>query len=203
MVARSKATLVCNDLAWDLAHKKHSSKNRTTIILMSSVISSFPVVLVIKNSPASAGDVRNTGSILGSGRSAGRGHSNSLQYSCLENHMGRRAWQAAVHRVLQSWTWLKPLSTPTILYVLILFLALCPNFKRKSDIPSQLFFIFLGSRPYWESTESSGHVALLHTFSESLVGAPSVTNSWQGPLINWSPPCCFLFLFAPSNFILV
>ena len=66
MVARSKATIVCNDSAWDLAHKKHSSKNNTTIILMSSVISSFPVVLVIKNSPASAGDIRNTGSILGS-----------------------------------------------------------------------------------------------------------------------------------------
>ena len=104
MVARIKGTLVCNDLAWDLAHKKHLSKNSTTIILMSFVISSFPVVLVIKNSPASAGDVRNTGSILGSGRSAARGHSNALQYSCLENPMSRRAWQVAVHRVPQSWT---------------------------------------------------------------------------------------------------
>ena len=34
------------------------------------------------------------GSILGLGRSPGRGHSNPLQYSCLENPMDRGAWQA-------------------------------------------------------------------------------------------------------------
>ena len=42
------------------------------------------VVLVIKNPPASAGDV---GSIPGSGRSPGEGRGNPLQYSCLENPM--------------------------------------------------------------------------------------------------------------------
>ena len=45
------------------------------------------VVLVVKNPPASAGDVRDTGSIPGSGRSPGGRHENPLQYSCLENPM--------------------------------------------------------------------------------------------------------------------
>ena len=50
------------------------------------------VALVIKNSPANAGDTRDMGSIPGSGRSPGRGHGNPLQYSCLENPLDRGAW---------------------------------------------------------------------------------------------------------------
>ena len=72
---------------------------------------SSQVALVIKNPPANAGDVRDTGSILGSGRSPGGGHGNSLQYSCLENPMDRGAWWATVHRVTNSQTRLKWLST--------------------------------------------------------------------------------------------
>ena len=37
--------------------------------------------------------------ISGSGRSPGEGNGNPLQYSCLENSMGRRAWQVTVHGV--------------------------------------------------------------------------------------------------------
>ena len=62
------------------------------------------VALVVKNSPASAGDVRDVGSIPGSGRSPGEGNSNPLQYSCLENPMDRGAWRATVHGVTKSWT---------------------------------------------------------------------------------------------------
>ena len=47
------------------------------------------VVLVVKNPPANAGDVRDPGLIPGSGRSPGGGYGNSPQYSCLENHMDR------------------------------------------------------------------------------------------------------------------
>ena len=50
------------------------------------------VVLVLKNPLASAGDDRDAGSIPGSGISPGVGNGNPLQYSCLENSMGRRAW---------------------------------------------------------------------------------------------------------------
>ena len=42
------------------------------------------MALVVKNLPANAGDVRDMGSIPGSGRSSGGGHGNPLQYSCLE-----------------------------------------------------------------------------------------------------------------------
>ena len=43
-------------------------------------------------------------------RSPGGGHGNPFQYSCMENPMDRRAWQATGHRVTQSKTWLKWLS---------------------------------------------------------------------------------------------
>ena len=47
--------------------------------------------LVIKNLRASAGDIRDTGLIPGSGRSPGRGLGNPLQYSCLEKSRGQRS----------------------------------------------------------------------------------------------------------------
>ena len=65
-------------------------------------------VLVVKNSPANAGDARDKGSILGSedtggldsipglARSPGGGHGNPLQYSCLENNTIREDKQATV-----------------------------------------------------------------------------------------------------------
>ena len=66
--------------------------------------------LAVKNLPANAGDVRDTGLIPGSGRSPGGGHGNPPHYSCLENPMDRGAWWATVHRVIKSLTWLKWLS---------------------------------------------------------------------------------------------
>ena len=59
---------------------------------------------MVKNPPVNAGDLRDVGSILGSGSSPGEGNGNPLQYSCLENPMDRGAWQATVHRVAKSWT---------------------------------------------------------------------------------------------------
>ena len=59
---------------------------------------------MVKNLPANAGDIRDTGSIPALGRSPGGGHGNSLQYSFLENPLDRGAWQATVHRVTKSRT---------------------------------------------------------------------------------------------------
>ena len=59
-------------------------------------------MLVVKNLPANARDVRDMGLIPGSGRSPGEGNGNPLQYSCLENPMDRGAWQAIVLRVAKS-----------------------------------------------------------------------------------------------------
>ena len=60
------------------------------------------VVLVVKNPLANSGDLRDSGSIPGWGRSPGRGHGNPLQDSCLENPRDRGAWWATVHGVTES-----------------------------------------------------------------------------------------------------
>ena len=75
-----------------------------SITLEDSTSRAFQAVLVVKNPHANAGDVRDEGSISGSGRSPGGGHGNPRQYSCLENPMKTGAWQATVHSVAQSWT---------------------------------------------------------------------------------------------------
>ena len=53
---------------------------------------------MVKNLPASAGDIKDMGLIPELGRSPGGGHGNPLQYFCLENVMARGAWWAIVHR---------------------------------------------------------------------------------------------------------
>ena len=55
------------------------------------------MVLVIKNLPAKAGDISDSGSIPGWGRSPGGGHGNPPQYYCLESPMNREAQWATVH----------------------------------------------------------------------------------------------------------
>ena len=63
--------------------------------------------LVVKNPPTNAGDIRDVGSIPGSGRSPGIGNGNPLQNCCLGNPMERGAWGATVHGVAKSRTRLK------------------------------------------------------------------------------------------------
>ena len=62
---------------------------------------------MVKNPPANAGDIRDVGSVPGSGRSPGEGNGNPLRYSCLENPMDVGAWEATVHGGAQSRTRLK------------------------------------------------------------------------------------------------
>ena len=65
--------------------------------------SGFPGGSDGKESACNVGDL---GSIPGSERSPGGGNGNPLQYSCLENSMGTGVWQATVHGVAKSRTWL-------------------------------------------------------------------------------------------------
>ena len=58
----------------------------------------FQVALMVKNTPANAGDTRDAGSIPGLGRSPRGGYSNPLQCSCLDNPMDRGALWATAHR---------------------------------------------------------------------------------------------------------
>ena len=56
---------------------------------------------MVKNPPASAGDIRDAGLIPGLGRSPGEGNGNPLQYSYLENSMDRGAWWATVYGIIK------------------------------------------------------------------------------------------------------
>ena len=62
------------------------------------------MVLVVKNLPANAGDIREGGSIPGWGRSPGEEHGNSLWYTGLKNPRDRGVWRATVHGVAKSQT---------------------------------------------------------------------------------------------------
>ena len=61
----------------------------------------FQLLLVVKNLPATAGDIKDACLNPGLERSPGGGHGNPLQYSYLKNSMDRGAWWATVHRVAQ------------------------------------------------------------------------------------------------------
>ena len=91
-----------------LAHRLH-----TGVLLLTSFFffRASQAVLVVKTLPAAGGDVRDAGSIPGSGRSPGGGHGHPLQCSCPENPMDRGAWRATVRGVPESQIRLKPLST--------------------------------------------------------------------------------------------
>ena len=54
---------------------------------------------MVKNLPASAGDIRDLGSIPELGRSPGKRHGNPLQYSCLENSVDRGVWRVMIYNV--------------------------------------------------------------------------------------------------------
>ena len=74
------------------------------LCLISLSKNSSQEVLVVKNSLADSGVVRDVDLIPGSGRCPGGGSGNPLQNSCLENPMDRGAWWTAVHGVTKSWT---------------------------------------------------------------------------------------------------
>ena len=83
------------------------------IIYRSVSYGASQVALVVKNPPANAGDIRDTGSTPGSGRSPEEGMATHPSILAWRIPMDGRAWQAIVHRVTKSWTWLKWLSTHT------------------------------------------------------------------------------------------
>ena len=80
--------------------KVYELKKRLKLFLLYTWI--FQVVLVVKNSPANAGDVRDVGLIPGSGKSPGVGNGNLLQYSCPKNSLDKGACWATVHGIPES-----------------------------------------------------------------------------------------------------
>ena len=97
------------------------------------------MTLVVKNLPANARDLRNTGSIPGSGRFPGERNGYSLQCSCLDNSMARGAWWPSARRVAGSWAWLKPLSTSISEYILFPDSTVCIGLESACQFRRQGF----------------------------------------------------------------
>ena len=109
------------------------------------------MALVIKNSPVNAEDAHW---IPESGRSPGEGHSNPLQYACLENPMDRGAWWATVRSVAKSWTRLKQLHTHTFHFTYIYINVQCVYIHIHVYICTHhIFFIH---------SSSGGHLGYFH-----------------------------------------
>ena len=88
-------------------------------------------VLVVKNPSANAGDVRNSGSILGGEDLLKESMDTHFSILAWRIPMDRGTWWAMVHRLTKSQTWLKPLSTHTVIWKDIFFYMLHEggNFK--------------------------------------------------------------------------
>ena len=123
------------------------------------------LVLVVKNLPANAGDIRKVGLILGSERSPGGGHGN--QYSCLENSMDRGAWQATVHRVTKRGTQLKQLSMRT------------PHWQRPRCSRVGLSWVHVPCSIFSPGWPCLAHEVGVLAGSESSVQVVSCIPAWQ------------------------
>ena len=151
------------------------------------------VMLVVKNTPANAGGSRDVGSIPGWGRSPGRGHSNPLQYSCLENPVDRGAWWPTVHGVPKSWTWLKWLSSMQ-LYVDCFHTDFWP--QKTNEIMWIKRWAILGSEQYihlsWWPQTWPIQAALILKQRDCLSTKLTPVTGWCGgpaePLHPWQSP---------------
>ena len=105
--------------------------------MLHTTLFGLPQWLSSEESVRNAGDTGHVGSIPGSGRSAGGGHGNPLQCSCLENPMDGGAWQTTQSvgsgRVRHNWSNLACMHTP--LYLIcwnisllrrLIFIFFCP-----------------------------------------------------------------------------
>ena len=116
-------------------------------LLLIALEMGFPSGASVKNLPANAGDIRD-GFNTWIGKMPWRSAWQPSQYSCLENPMDRGAWQAMVHRVAKTHTWLKRLRTPqkytcpwsSNLMKNISFGSLLANVNQKREFRKQLDF---------------------------------------------------------------
>ena len=90
--------------AFPFSRGSSQSRDRTLFLYCRWIITNWVHL------PANAGDIKDTGSVLGLGRSPGGGHGNPHEYSCLENPMDRGAWRATVHGITKSQTQLHRLT---------------------------------------------------------------------------------------------
>ena len=96
-------------LAYGNEKQKQNKQTKITPLLLWKSLhlfntprTSHPPVVLVKNSPNNAGEIRDVVSIPGSGRSPREGNGNPFQYSCLENPIDRGAWGATAHGITKS-----------------------------------------------------------------------------------------------------
>ena len=149
---------------------------------------------MVKNPPAKARDVRDAGSITGLGRSLGRQHGNPLQCSCLENPTDREAWQATVHRVTQSQTRLKQLSTAQQSGIIACISVLEPASMAHPNSMLNYFMLIPTDHPWWEylrhtavATAKSlqSYPTVCDPIDSSLPGSP-VPGILQARTLEWA-----------------
>ena len=117
------------------------------------------VALVVKNLPATAGDIRDMGSSPGSGRCPGGGHGNPLQCSCLENPVDRGAWQAMVHGVAKKSDMTQLLNNKMYVCVYINIYIFIFIFR---------FFSLLGYYPVYSPAMYSGSLLVVYFIYSSV-----------------------------------
>ena len=92
---------------WEWDKEQLSGELAPSFAQTPGVLGASQVVLMVKDPPVNAENIRDASSIPGLGESPGAGHGNPLWCSCLENPMDRGAWWATVHSVTKSWTRLR------------------------------------------------------------------------------------------------
>ena len=138
------------------------------------------VVIVVKNLPTSAGDLRDVDSIPGSGRPPGGGHGNLLQCSCLEHPRGQGA---TVHGVAESQAQLKRLNTHRHFPPNSRLTCLHQGIQFSSVQSLSRVWLFVISRTAahglpWPSPSSGG--SLLHTFETGWTVDVWISRIWWG-----------------------
>ena len=117
----------------------------------------------------SACNVRDLGSITGSGKSPGEGNGNPFQYFCLGNPMNWGAWQATFHGAIKSQTQLRDWTTSP-------WLSHPPPLHLTLTWETDLTWFFLG--PQW----------VLEACSLWVVAACELAG--KSGMLEWGLNCC-------------
>ena len=116
-------------------------------------------MLVVKNSPTKAGDVRDSSLTPGSERSPGGGHSNPLQYSCLENLMdGGARWLQSIgsQRVSHDWATasMQGYKDSTSIYLVTTWIEEAVSGEKQAYDTTSLILFSVNTMYYLYSTEN-------------------------------------------------
>ena len=149
-------------------------------------------------SPAdNAGDLRDAGSIPGSGRSPAGGHGNPVQYSYLENPMDRGAWRATVHRIEKSNTRQKKISSVQLLSHVRLFAAPWTAAQQASVSITNSWSLLKPNELVMPSTHLILCCPLFHP--PSIFPSIRVFSNESVLPIRWPKYWSFRFSISPSN----